>query len=673
MTKKARKNLALVMAGALFVSAFTDPTSAAAARKKVKLNKSKLVMVTGEKTSLTLKNYTGKKKVKWSVNKKKIVKLTPKGKKKVKITAGKAGTVKITAKAGSKKYICKVTVKKSVTPSVTAPGNPTETPSVLPASGEGITATGAPDTQTAAPDGTGSTPQPAAGTQTAVVDVTQTNQSHALLQKVVSTSGKVQGVSVYSKSDVHLVQVFGDFTDIQEVYGSLTFQYASEGTEMKDVSYSPEAYFSDGTPGYYILNLEGTLDGTVVQQTYFLGRAGIFTYKEDADGAIVIKNYEGWGEHLVVPSQLDGKKVAACGKESFYHKTVGDVVLPEGITELRTRAFYKAGLSYMEFPESLETIETECFRGCSNLTSVSLPGHIRTMGRSAFDKTPWYQGLQPDENGLVISGTVLFNGYEAAGEIEIPEGITCIARWAFRSNRGMTKVTIPSTVTKLGEGSFAYCATLSAISVPDTLQEFEEDVFSDTPWENEQEDDSEYSMVILNHVVLRCDAYEEKYIEIPEKVVAIAPGAFREVDMERISLPQSLETIGEYAFYACDLKSIEIPDRVMTIAEGTFADCSSLSSVTLPSHLTGIAQNAFKNCSALQKITFPETVRTVGSTAFYRCDSLETVTIQGAKTTIADDAFYRCYNEKLTFYAQENSTVWDFIEAKGYTCFSLTE
>lgn len=80
----------------------------AQAKTKVSLTK-KVSMTAGKTKKLTLKN--NKKKVKWTTSNKKVVKITKSTKKNVTIKALKQGSAKITAKIGTKKYICKVTVK----------------------------------------------------------------------------------------------------------------------------------------------------------------------------------------------------------------------------------------------------------------------------------------------------------------------------------------------------------------------------------------------------------------------------------------------------------------------------------------------------------------------------------------------------------------------------------
>ncbi|MBQ6362355.1 MAG: CAP domain-containing protein [Lachnospiraceae bacterium] len=78
-------------------------------KKKTKTIKAAIVMKKGSSRTLS----AGKKKAKWTVSNKKIIKLkTKKGKKKAVIKALKPGKATVTAKIGKKKYKWIITVKK---------------------------------------------------------------------------------------------------------------------------------------------------------------------------------------------------------------------------------------------------------------------------------------------------------------------------------------------------------------------------------------------------------------------------------------------------------------------------------------------------------------------------------------------------------------------------------
>ncbi len=131
---KERCSLILAVTLAL-VSIVPVPQGEAEAAGKAALSARRLEVTQG--TSKVLKVSHTRKKVSWKLSTKKYVKTKRIGKASLKITGKKAGITKITAKAGKKKFVCKVTVKKkaqkknkilpsqttaaTMVPSVTAP------------------------------------------------------------------------------------------------------------------------------------------------------------------------------------------------------------------------------------------------------------------------------------------------------------------------------------------------------------------------------------------------------------------------------------------------------------------------------------------------------------------------------------------------------------------------
>lgn len=104
-----KKILSLVLA--LMLTVLLLPVNAEAAEaKSIKLNKSKMTIYVGAKT--TLKNTGTANKVKWSSTKPSVASVTQKGV----VTAKKAGKATIVAKYGQTKVKCNITVKKNLTP-----------------------------------------------------------------------------------------------------------------------------------------------------------------------------------------------------------------------------------------------------------------------------------------------------------------------------------------------------------------------------------------------------------------------------------------------------------------------------------------------------------------------------------------------------------------------------
>ena len=109
-----KKNLVTaVLVASMLVGSLGVTSTPAEAKSKIKLSCKSMSLNGGASKTIKIKG-TNKKKVKWSVvSGKKVVKLKNKKKTSVKIVALKRGTAKVQAKLGKKKYICRVTVRKS--------------------------------------------------------------------------------------------------------------------------------------------------------------------------------------------------------------------------------------------------------------------------------------------------------------------------------------------------------------------------------------------------------------------------------------------------------------------------------------------------------------------------------------------------------------------------------
>ena len=130
MRRNATKVAAAVLSLAVTMTSVNIPTSAAAATKKVKLNKTKATLTVGKSTTLKLKQGSKVLKATFTSNKKKIATV---GKKTGKVTAKKKGTATITATYKKKKYKCKITVKAKKPAATTAPtAVPTTAPTAAP-------------------------------------------------------------------------------------------------------------------------------------------------------------------------------------------------------------------------------------------------------------------------------------------------------------------------------------------------------------------------------------------------------------------------------------------------------------------------------------------------------------------------------------------------------------
>ena len=86
---------------------------------------------------------------------------------------------------------------------------------------------------------------------------------------------------------------------------------------------------------------------------------------------------------------------------------VTDLVIPDGITEVKDYAFYRcSGLTSVTIPEGVTSIGHSAFQSCSGLTSVTIPESVTSIGSYAFS----------DCSGL--TSIVLGDGIEEFGDAD---------------------------------------------------------------------------------------------------------------------------------------------------------------------------------------------------------------------------------------------------------------
>lgn len=96
---------------------------------------------------------------------------------------------------------------------------------------------------------------------------------------------------------------------------------------------------------------------------------------------------------------------------AFSYSAIETLELPDTVVEICDYAFaYCAGLTEIDFPASLHSIEAAAFAGCSNLEKVTFPEDLATVEMAAFAGTAMKEVTIPSSVGTI--GFCAF-GYEA--------------------------------------------------------------------------------------------------------------------------------------------------------------------------------------------------------------------------------------------------------------------
>ena len=192
--------------------------------------------------------------------------------------------------------------------------------------------------------------------------------------------------------------------------------------------------------------------------------------------------------------------------QHFYinNSEVTDVVIPNGVTNIRDGAFYGCtsltsvtipdsvtsignsafatckSLTTLNIGSSVNSIGNESFSECSTLTSVTIPVSVTAIGDDAFNncaalKNIYYTGTIADWLKISCDMPVFsqvehfyINNSELT-EVVIPAGVTSIKKWAFYNFKSLANVTIPNTVTTIEHFAFSGCDFLSSVTIPESV------------------------------------------------------------------------------------------------------------------------------------------------------------------------------------------------------------
>ena len=113
-------------------------------------------------------------------------------------------------------------------------------------------------------------------------------------------------------------------------------------------------------------------------------------------------------------------------------------------------------------PNSVTSIGSSAFEGCSGLTSVTIPNSVTSIGDYAFYGCPGLTSVSIG-NSVTSIGYDAFRNCSGLTSVTIPNSVTSIGSSAFEGCSGLTSVTIGNSVTSIGSSAFAYCGGLTDV------------------------------------------------------------------------------------------------------------------------------------------------------------------------------------------------------------------
>ena len=365
---------------------------------------------------------------------------------------------------------------------------------------------------------------------------------------------------------------------------------------------------------------------------------GNFEYSVNDDG-VTIESYTGSSSTVVIPKEIDGKKVTGIGDNAFNGNViVTSVTIPDTVTSIDQSAFYGCTkLSQVNLPPNLQFIGWCAFSGCTSLTSVEIPKSLTECDSDVFADSGLTTATFEDGTTSILSN--MFNSAEKLVNVTIPDTVTSIDQSAFYGCTKLSQVNLPPNLQFIGWCAFSGCTSLTSVEIPKSLTECDSDVFADSGLTTATFEDGTTS--ILSNMFNSAEKLVN--VTIPDTVTSIDQSAFYGcTKLSQVNLPPNLQFLGWRAFAGCkSLTSVEIPKSLTECDSDVFAD-SGLTTVTFEKGTTKIANSAFHSADKLVSVTIPNTVTSIGNSAFYGCTSLEKIELPDSVTSIGDSAFYGC-------------------------------
>ena len=360
-------------------------------------------------------------------------------------------------------------------------------------------------------------------------------------------------------------------------------------------------------------------------------------------------------ESIQIPATVNWSEgsfsVTAVADNGFENNTnLTTVTLPESVKTVGNKAFYGCSkLSAVTF-NGQTAIGDEAFRNCTSLINVSLPSGLKTIGDRAF------------QNANSIT------------QIEFKDGIESIGAFSFMDCKALTAVRLPNTTKSIGTSAFENCIKLTYASLGDNLTS------------------------LGNSAFRNCSVLTE--ISIPGTTVTVGEKAFQNCrTLALATLNSGITTIGGFCFDGCsELLSMTIPGTVRTIGGGSFNGCIALTSLTFGNSqysveipqftdsplktlrigrnltytysntlspfrdrttlrrvlftgddVTNVYNYLLDGCTGITTISLPESLVTINGYAFRNCSSLPEITLPSALSSIGSHAFDGCSSiERLT-------------------------
>ena len=317
--------------------------------------------------------------------------------------------------------------------------------------------------------------------------------------------------------------------------------------------------------------------------------------------------------------------------------------------------------SFNELPYfiNLVSIGEQAFYGCTELTQVTIPEQVTTIGSKAFWNCPALQtvrfnainctSMQTTYNSQTYS-VFAENASGSASNVKsviLGANVQHIPDYAFKDCVDIYPgLTIRNSVTEIGAHAFEGCSSMTNLAFQNNS-----------------------SLAAIGDYAFKGCSALNKALNLPNSVTTVGQYAFYGcVAIPSLTIGTGMESIGGYAFWNCPAMTTVTFNATNCTTMATDSQYSVFNSVTsnsgatsivtlnIGSNVTSIPDYAFRNSTNMTSaIAIPNATTNIGTYAFYGAHSSE-LTIGTGVTTIGGYAFWNCPNLATVNFNATNCT-----------------
>ena len=434
-----------------------------------------------------------------------------------------------------------------------------------------------------------------------------------------------------------------------------------------------EMYKVDGFKINYVKNTYGHM---YALKNGFTDKACLLTNELD-DGTLEITKYLGNSATCVIPGEIDGKKVTEIGDSAFKGCTeLTSITIPDGVIGIGNKAFSDCtSLETVTIPASVTYVRDSAFYGCTSLKSVTIPESVTYIGGYAFAEcySLKYADIPANVSGIGLSPFCNCRSLENINIDEANKWYTTVDGVLYDKDKTElinypagkkdSSYVIPEGIRTIREKAFYGCLNLCELTIPDSVTEIESGAFECSSLISDEYGTIKY----VDGWVVGSDHTANVVLKDGTRGIAFEAFSCDEI-IEKVTMPDTVKYINAYAFENCtNLSEVLLSSSLENIESGVFFNCMKLADIVIPDSVISITSDAFYNTALLDKQNTP--VKYAGKWVIAAEDRDKIVIKDGTKG-IANNAFSGCTSLTDITIPDSVTKIGDYAFSN---CNSLTE